>query len=190
MNRTPAVYLKTIALLLVVCFCLASMSPSVAETPVIQAEPPVIQIEPAPQPTPVPTPVPTQEEIINGYIETICEQYGVEPEIVQSMVYYESRYDPKAKNGQYVGLMQISKTGFKARAKALGVTDFYDPYSNILLGTDFLAELINTYGDVDLALMLYSMNWKDAFAMHKKGKVNNYAYLVLKRAEELKQGVT
>ena len=193
MKKTLAIQKKCIAILLSLIIILSFSSFALAETPTPEPSalpsPPIVVETPVPVPE-TPAPVLTQEQIINGYIKTICEEYGVEPEIVQSIVYYESRYDPQAKNGQFVGLMQVSKSLFAKRATKLGVTDFYDPYSNILLGVDFLAELITTYKSVDLALMLYSMNWKEAFAMHKRGQINNYASLVLKRAKVLKQGVT
>ena len=97
----------------------------------------------------------TKEEKINGYIREICSQYNMEPEFVQGLVYQESRYDIYAKNQSCVGLMQINTYYHADRAKRLGITDFYDPYSNILLGVDYLSELSNRYKDPRMVLRVY-----------------------------------
>lgn len=37
----------------------------------------------------------------------------------------------------------------------LGVDDLFDPYSNILVGADYLMELAEKHGDVALVLSIY-----------------------------------
>lgn len=131
----------------------------------------------------------TKEEKINNYIKGICRKYNVEPELVQSIVWHESGYKSDAKNGDCLGLMQISTRWNVDRAKRLGVVDLYDPYSNILVGVDLLSELFLKYKDKELVLMLYSMNHNSAFALHKQGKVTKYVTSVLSRCESLKKEV-
>ena len=82
--------------------------------------------------------------------------------------------------------MQISTYWHAERAAKLGITDFYDPYSNILLGVDFLSELTDQYKDPKLVLMLYNMKRSTAFELYKQGKVSKYATSVLNRASQLK----
>lgn len=130
------------------------------------------------------------EEVIDGYIVDICEGYDVEPSLVQSIVWHESRYLPDATNGDCVGLMQISTYWHTDRAKRLGVTDFYDPYSNILLGVDYLNELLIQYKDPILVLMLYNMKHDTAKSMYAQGHISEYASSVLARSDKIKQEVT
>lgn len=130
----------------------------------------------------------SEQEKIDNYIRTICREYKLEPELVMSIVYHESRYNPKAKTGDCLGLMQVSKYWHKERAIKLGVTDFYDSRSNILLGVDYLSELFESYKDPKLVLMLYNMKHETAFKLYRDGKTSYYARSVLERAENLKKG--
>jgi soluble lytic murein transglycosylase-like protein len=132
---------------------------------------------------------------INNQVKNICAQYNqernstakIEPEVIMSMIYAESRYNPKSQNGNCVGLMQVSTRWHSERAAKLGVTNLYDPYGNILVGIDYFAELLRDYKDVRLALMLYSMKHKDAFDMYARGEISSYTKAVLARAETYKE---
>jgi hypothetical protein len=136
-----------------------------------------------------------QVEIINSYVKNVCAKYNegknqseiIEPELVQSMIYHESRYNPKSKNGTCTGLMQVSTRWHGERAERLGVTDFYDSYSNVLLGVDYISELFYETKDIRLALMYYSMNHEDALAMYNRGEISTYAKTVLATAETYKK---
>jgi soluble lytic murein transglycosylase-like protein len=132
----------------------------------------------------------TERELIDLYVEEICKKYSIRPELVKSMIFHESTYRVNAVNGDgtCVGLMQVSTRWHADRAKKLGVTDFYDPYSNILVGVDFLSELLKSSdGDESLALMMYNMDWESAQKLYSQGKESSYAKNVLARAEELKE---
>lgn len=132
----------------------------------------------------------TEAELIASYIVEVSSIYKVDPYLIDSIVYHESRHIPSAKNGNCLGLMQVCTTWHMDRAERLGVKDFYDPYGNLLLGVDYISELLDaTNGDVELTLMLYNMNHKQAYSMRAKGEVSWYASSVLKRVEDLKQGV-
>jgi soluble lytic murein transglycosylase-like protein len=131
----------------------------------------------------------SEREIINSYVKEIATQYNIEPELIMSVIQQESKYNPNAKNGTCLGLMQISKRWHAARARKLGITNFYDPYSNILLGVDYLSELFSKYKDTRLVLMLYNMGHQTAFQMYSNGQISTYAKTVIKRAEQYKKGV-
>ncbi|MBN2869255.1 MAG: lytic transglycosylase domain-containing protein [Flavobacteriaceae bacterium] len=131
----------------------------------------------------------TNEETVRKYVDEITKSYpNVKPELVMSVIYHESRFNSTAKTGNCLGLMQISTRWHKDRAKRLGVTDFYDPYSNILLGVDYLSDLTTQHEDIRLVLMLYNMNHKTAFKLYKQGKTSKYALSVLDMAEKYKKG--
>jgi soluble lytic murein transglycosylase-like protein len=130
----------------------------------------------------------TQHESIDLYIQDVCSKYKVDPELVKSIIYHESRYNPKATNGNCVGLMQLSKRWHADRAKKLGVTNFYDPYENILVGVDYLSELFDKYKDPELVLMLYNMKHNTALRLYKQGKTSRYAKSILAMTKTLEKG--
>jgi hypothetical protein len=139
----------------------------------------------------IPTKTPKQlseHETIVKYIREISSKYGMDPELIMSVVQQESRYNPKAKNGNCLGLMQVSTRWHKDRAKRLGVKDFYDSYGNILLGVDYLSELLKQYKDIRLVLMMYNMSHDTALKIYRNGQISTYAKIILTRAEEYKKG--
>jgi soluble lytic murein transglycosylase-like protein len=130
----------------------------------------------------------SERDIINGYVFDISSKYNIDPKLVMSVIEQESKYNPNATNGNCLGLMQISTRWHSDRAAILGVTNFYDPYGNILLGVDYLSELFSKYKDMSLVLMLYSMDHKTALKMYANGEISSYAKTVLARADEYRKG--
>lgn len=132
---------------------------------------------------------PSEHETINNYVREISAKYNIDPELIMSIIQEESEYNPKATNGNCLGLMQMSSYWHAKRAIQLGVTNFYDAYSNILLGVDYISELITQYKDISLVLMLYNIDHATAFRLHAEGKVSSYAKEVMTRADGYKKGV-
>lgn len=130
----------------------------------------------------------SERDVINSYVRDIAPKYNMDPELIMSMIVSESDYNPKATTGKCLGLMQVSSRWHKERAARLGVTDFYDPYSNILLGVDYLSELQAKYKDMRLVLMLYNMEHDTAIRLYKNGQISNYAKTIIARAEQYKKG--
>lgn len=91
-----------------------------------------------------------------AYCEEIGGMYGISPEFIEAVIEKESGGNPNVGNsyGCY-GLMGVSKKWNADRMKRLGVTDLYDPYSNILVGTDLLYELFEKYEDPYVVLNYY-----------------------------------
>lgn len=128
---------------------------------------------------------PSWEEIVNSYTVDICENYSnVSPLLVQSIIWHESTYRPNVSNGNCVGLMQVSTYWHADRATKLGVTDFYDPYSNILVGVDYLSSLIKSYNDIYVALMVYNGD-ANVNKYYTEGYISSYARSVVSRQQEL-----
>lgn len=149
---------------------------------------------------PIPEPISSDQSttqdpisLYNSYIDDICAHYdNLDPDLVRSVVWVESRFDPDAVNynGTCIGLMQISTKWHTARAERLGV-DLHDPYGNLLTGCDLLSELISAYdGDVSYALMVYNMGYSGANKLHSQGKVSSYVLAVESRQQELKGAYT
>lgn len=122
-----------------------------------------------------------------AYIEEVCGEYGISPDLVQAVIERESGWDPKAENGGCEGLMQISPLFHQGRMERLGVTDLRDPYDNILVGVDFLAELFRQYHEIYPVLMFYNAGYseKEGLLAYEKGYISDYAREVDLRAREL-----
>lgn len=116
------------------------------------------------------------------------EEYGICPELLESIAYEESRYtaDAKSKDGSCLGLMQIRKASHKQRIKNLEIKDLYDVDDNVQVATDYLAELFEEYEEVSTVLMIYHGE-KDAVSKGEQGIVSKYAKKVLKRSEALER---
>lgn len=109
-----------------------------------------------------------------SYALDLCSQYGLDYSVVFSVMYQESRFNPNATSGSgAVGLMQIIPRYSQARMEKLGVTNLYDPASNILVGIDLLAEYYYNYG-----------SWTQALTAYRTGSPSgssDYANLILSR---------
>lgn len=92
------------------------------------------------------------------YITEIATLYGLDPKIVKALIEVESGGDPYAvgDSGESLGLMQIQPRWHGERMARLGVTDLMDPYQNVLIGCDILAEKLAEYGNLHDALSAYN----------------------------------
>lgn len=118
---------------------------------------------------------------LQDYIFDICEERDIDPAIVIGIIERESDFRPKlmGDSGKSYGLMQVMKKWHVGRMKKLGVTNLKDPYQNVLVGIDYLDELIDRDKGVEWALMAY--NGGPAYANRKvaSGVVTAYARGVL-----------
>lgn len=93
------------------------------------------------------------------FIIQTCEELNIDAGVVMAMIFFESSYDASAigDGGNSLGLMQIQERWHKERMEQLDVTNLLNPYQNVTVGIDFLAELIDEYdGNVEMALMAYN----------------------------------
>lgn len=125
--------------------------------------------------------VPLDAELQKHIIRT-CEEHHIDPAIVLAMIWRESgfRADAVGDDGNAFGLMQIWPYWHSGRMERLGCTDLLDPYQNVVVGIDYLAECIERYdGDVAKALVAYNQG-------HFYETITGYALDVLDMAEELR----
>ncbi|MCF0131367.1 MAG: lytic transglycosylase domain-containing protein [Pseudobutyrivibrio sp.] len=83
-----------------------------------------------------------------------AETYGVSYKLLISMAKQESNFDATAtsKSGAK-GIMQL----MPGTARALGVTNAYDPYQNIMAGAKYISSKLTEFGgDVQMALAAYN----------------------------------
>lgn len=137
-----------------------------------------------------------EKEAYRDTIPGICEEvgaiYDICPELLESIVWQESRGEQYAVNGECKGLCQINERWHRDRMQRLGVMDIWNKYGNVLLCADYLSELYEAHkaecNDMELALMLYSMNPDNALRLYREGKRTAYVRQVLSRSEELERG--
>ena len=124
--------------------------------------------------------VPLSEELQVHIIET-AEAHGIDPAIIVAMAYRESTYNPKCigDGGDSYGLLQVQPKWHKKRMEKLGCSDLLDPFQNVTVAIDYLAENLERYGSIDKALVAYN-------AGHYKGTITSYAKTVIAMAEELR----
>lgn len=120
------------------------------------------------------------------YIIEIAEDYNICPELIMAIVEHESSGRADAVNGSCIGLMQVSERWHHDRMERLGVTDLYDPYSNILVGTDYLLELFEKYEDIGMVLMVYNGS-SDAESRWESCNYTKYATSIMDRSSELER---
>ena len=123
---------------------------------------------------------------LEAYIERVCEPYNICPELVEAMIERESRWNPKAQNGDCMGLMQISERWHKGRMMTLGAKDLKDPFDNIDVGVDYLRELFGRYEDPGMVLMVYNGDSR-AKDLQATGNLSEYAEWILTRSAELER---
>lgn len=114
--------------------------------------------------------------------EEIGERYCICPELLQAMAWRESRFNPEAVNGSCIGIMQVSERWHRDRMERLGVTDLTDMRQNMLVATDYLAELAKKHGDLDIVLMVYNGDSRAG-----TGIVSEYAESIMALSAELEQ---
>lgn len=114
-------------------------------------------------------------------------QYNICPEVIQAVCFKESSFDPRAENGGCIGIMQVNPDWHRDRMDRLGVTDLYDTRSNMLVGVDYLHELIVQYEDISVALMKYNGDSKAEGLMSGSEDVSEYADEILRISAELER---
>ncbi|MCL8208283.1 MAG: lytic transglycosylase domain-containing protein [Actinomycetia bacterium] len=82
-----------------------------------------------------------------------AEQAGLPPSVFQALVQVESGYNPQAVSPKgAMGLTQL----MPATARALGVSDPFDPAQSLAGGARYLAQLLRQFGSLPLALAAYN----------------------------------
>ena len=98
----------------------------------------------------------------NEYVEKYSIQYGVDENLVYSIIKNESKFDSNAvSTSEAKGLMQIMDNTVKDIANGIDEMeydniDIFDPETNIHLGVNYLSELLEKYGNVPLAVAAYN----------------------------------
>lgn len=127
-----------------------------------------------------------ERESWEEYIEEVCERRSICPELIEAIIEIESSWIPDAQNGDCIGLMQVSERWHRDRMERFGARNLKDPYDNILVGVDYLAELFEKYEDVGMVLMIYNGDSR-AKDLQATGNLSEYAEWILTRSAELER---
>lgn len=81
--------------------------------------------------------------IAQVYTYCICQDYGVDYEMVFALIERESKciWNAEGNDGETKGYMQIAEKWHEDRMERVGCSDMLNPFQNIRVGVDFLAEL-------------------------------------------------
>lgn len=96
---------------------------------------------------------------LQQYIIKTCKEYQINPSIVIAMCFYESSFNADAvgDNGEGMGLMGINPRWCWPEMEKLNCPDMRDPYQNVTVGIDILAQKMVKYdGNPEMALMSYN----------------------------------
>ena len=160
------------------------------------------------QPTPVVPeevqPAPTEDTLVREDIPLdegtqrllyqACEQMGIQYELALAVIWQETDFrNITGDGGDSIGYMQVQPRWHSDRMERLGVTDLSDPYSNFLVGCDYLAELIARDKGLEWALMAYNGGPTYANEKIEREMISQYAknvlnYLNTLKTEERKYG--
>lgn len=124
---------------------------------------------------------------LQQYAYETAQIYDVDVFLILAIIEKESACKEDAQNGDCQGLMQVSTKWHKERMERLNCDDLFDGKQNILVGTDYISELLDTYEDPIMALMAYNMKLSTAKKLYKERKYSNYATSIVKRSSDLRK---
>lgn len=121
------------------------------------------------------------------YVSNASEEYALDEDLIYAVIETESMYDPEAYNESgCCGLMQVSKKWHQDRMDRLGVEDLFDAEENILVGCDYLSELLEDY-ELEFALMVYNQGYKSAKKTWDNYGQSSYSKKVMRIMNERKE---
>lgn len=131
--------------------------------------------------------LPAGTEPVNGIVDEVSAQYGVDPLLVHAVIHCESAYNRLAVSPKGAeGLMQL----IPETARRMGVSNSFDSRQNIQGGVRYLSQLQGRYDDLRFVLAAYNAG---EAAVDRYGGIPPYAetqeyvYRVGKRFGDLRR---
>jgi hypothetical protein len=108
---------------------------------------------------------PARPQTLNEVINAISDRHHIDPDLINSVIHAESGFNPRAVSPKGArGLMQL----MPQTAAQLGVSNPFDPRSNVEGGTRYLSELLQLY-NFDLIKALAAYNAGPQRVQHYRG---------------------
>ena len=126
---------------------------------------------------------------IQDHIFEVCDEYGIAPALVVAMIAQESDFREGAvgDGGDSAGLLQIQRKLHQERMDRLGCDNLLDPYQNITVAVDYIAELKDINPDLYWVLMCYNGGFRQADERMATGNYSEYAVEVTEYAAQLER---
>lgn len=133
------------------------------------------------------------EDQFNVWLSDVCDEYGVQPEIVIAIIEHESGGNPDAVNSTSgaMGLMQIMPGTWEAQVSAIDVVGVelypFNPVDNVYVGIRLLSALMDGRS-IEYALDCYALGEGGAAkraSQMEKYEPTGWTQAVLARAAEL-----
>lgn len=135
--------------------------------------------------------------VMQMYTYIVCKKYNVDYEMVFALIEQESKcvFTASGDNGSSSGYMQIAKRWHLERMNRLGFTDLKNPYHNVVVGIDYIAELQERLKGIPedirpyYVLAAYNHGYDGAKKNLWDKGIYKYSYneQIMARARELKQ---
>lgn len=109
-------------------------------------------------------------EDIQEFVYCICKSYDMDFTFVMAVIKNESNYqsDVKSNTGDW-GLMQINEQNFDWLSGVTGVTNYLNPYQNVIAGCYILHNLFEKYEEPNKVLMAYNFGERQASILWDQG---------------------
>lgn len=128
-------------------------------------------------------------EKMQKYTYCLCKQYNIRYALIVAMIERESgyRFDRMGDDGNSIGYMQIYESAHTDRMKKLGCEDLSNPFQNVHVGIDYMAEMIEKYGTIQDALAAYNYGEKGARENLWSNGIYVYSYneTIMNRMKEI-----
>lgn len=127
------------------------------------------------------------DHALQDHIFAVSEEYGIDPALVIAVIQKESNFhaDSIGDSGNSLGLMQIQPKWHQARMDKLNCPDLLNPYHNVSVGINYLADLFGRGKSVEWVLMAYNSGPSNANKNEAQGIVSSYAKAVLNNINNL-----
>lgn len=130
-------------------------------------------------------------EDVQKYAYFVCKQYGVRYDLLIALIERESGYvfDKVGDDGHSIGYTQIYEEHHTDRMERLNCDDLTNPYQNILVAVDYLAELYEKYRTWQDTLTAYNYGARGAYRhLWSKGiYVYPYNEGIMRRMKEIEE---